>query len=481
MEKEKEKIDPAVGAQPAIARSAVERQPKSNSNLHRNSTWVVKSRASAPKGYTKLSTSAPTTSPRESDSLSGNKRAVGRDGTGRPNSGNRGGCRPFEGKCNTCGQFGHRARDCRTKKSWKASSKDNKLVAESLAKEQEELEGKRDAFDDLGDVEIISTRLDEALAELEELKSQKEEEKTLEEKEEEERMLAIATKRREAIVYQIASIKWDRATPKGLPTAALSAGVSSFIYLLLRQKYAGGWKEIAVIILKKLAFSFSIAVAAHLLDALRRWWCNMSQWHHPPKIECGFKFEKLLDVDIGGDGRPDALSPCEIVHEDPKLAEVVYYEEGIDHHLESEPITVSLEAAAQVAHHANLSPQLKEETVAIKVDMALGKLMTMNQDRFSYVGPDNIITATSRLVYGIRKATEKKARDNGLPFWLAGNPTEPWDMATDTGKSLWQALALSKIATSAWSNTTGKNGLLYMLASDLISKVLLSPIRTRMM
>jgi len=463
MEKDKEKIDPEVR----------DMQPKApRANLHRNSTWVVKSRASTPKGVSKLSTGENPPSPREP---SGNKRAVSGP-AGGVKTGNR-----CDRKCNTCGKPGHLAKFCKQKKTWKASAKNNRLVAEQLVRENQQLEGSRDAFDELGDIEKVTDRLEEVTAELEELRGRVEERQTEEEIVNEGRNLAIALARRDAVKNQIANIVWDRPQAKGLPRAALAGGLSALVFLLLRSKFGTDWKRILVHLLKCLGLSVSVAVSCHVLDMFRRWWFRMAQWHHPPQIECGFKFERMIETEIGGDGRPDALSPCDIVHEDPKLAEIVYYEEAENHHLESVPFVVSLEAAAQVAHHANLSPLLQEETVATKVDMALGKLMTMNQDRFSYVGPDNLITATSRLVYGIRKSGMKKAEDNGLPFWKASDPAEPWDMATDTGRYLLQSLALSRIATSAWSNTTGKGGLLYMLVSDLISKGVLSHIRTRMM
>jgi len=116
------------------------------------------------------------------------------------------------------------------------------------------------------------------------------------------------------------------------------------------------------------------------------------------------------------DRRPDYATAVAKEH-DPLLA-VVRYKTTCGWKTKTKDRMVSMEILTQIANHANMTHMVSDEISAVKLDMAAGKIATVNFPRYSaHLTAENIISETARLAHAVRMAQLYRLERDDLPFY----------------------------------------------------------------
>jgi len=131
-------------------------------------------------------------------------------------------------------------------------------------------------------------------------------------------------------------------------------------------------------------------------------WCNPSPTHAVDK-------------------RPEAVKLTDLVHKEPMYAKVVLTRTHVPGFTKETKMKISVESLSQVCHHSNLSPTLDDKTSSVKLDNAIGKLMSVNVDRYGNISSQNVTTNSLMVAYGLRKAQTYRLEKAKIPFPRAGD------------------------------------------------------------
>lgn len=355
--------------------------------------------------------------------------------TGGPPSG-RG---PETRRCHTCGKVGHIARSCPAKPRWvprqqSSASEIGRSISDSYAQAAGALDAAKELIAEVPELEARIRQLSEQLEGKEDKAK-----KAKEEKEKEKTSVIV-----DRSVISGLSFSWREKNGDSPLTwgraLGLAAGVavcnSALTYVSMVVPACSRLSRLPMMLLatpmlseKMTGINFvRIGVNACLLGGIvagivvgadylySSWYGLRTFWARKDPIKWSVRFS-AWGPKTELDKRPDYAKVVAVEHQ--ALTAVFEYtrEDGFWSPAVHSRL-VSAEILAQVAHHSNMSHMLTEELCATKLDMACGKISTVNFSRYiSHLTETNLVSETARLAYALRLAQNYRLKKDQLPFY----------------------------------------------------------------